>query len=203
MLFVLLWSLASYNSWDLKSRTRLSAFFRLVAKMTDWPLVFILSLPLLETGLSPHWISAESTPMWASQGARRQIPPANGGDMGSIPGSRSTWWRAWQPAPVFLPGPHGQKGLAGYSLWDCKSRTQLGNWAPSPLCLCAWRPLPASLAARRQCQISQVTNSKIKSSSPWLFILAPLLTTLLFGGKCQQLEQSLWTVEDKKNQPAS
>ena len=46
--------------------------FRLVAKMTDWPLVFILSLPLSETGLSPHWISAESMPMWASHGAQRQ-----------------------------------------------------------------------------------------------------------------------------------
>ena len=26
------------------------------------------------------------------------------------------WWRAWQPAPVFLPGEsHGQKSLVGYS----------------------------------------------------------------------------------------
>ena len=29
--------------------------------------------------------------------------------------------RAWQPAPVFLPGkPHGQRILAGYSSWGHK-----------------------------------------------------------------------------------
>ena len=28
------------------------------------------------------------------------------------------WRRAWQPTPVFLPGEfHGQRSLAGYSLW--------------------------------------------------------------------------------------
>ena len=31
------------------------------------------------------------------------------------------WRRKWQPTPVFLPGKfHGQRSLAGYSLWDCK-----------------------------------------------------------------------------------
>ena len=31
------------------------------------------------------------------------------------------WRRAWQPTPVFLPGkPHGQRSLAGYSLWGRK-----------------------------------------------------------------------------------
>ena len=30
-----------------------------------------------------------------------------------------SWRRAWQPTPVFLPGKsHGQRYLAGYSLWD-------------------------------------------------------------------------------------
>ena len=29
--------------------------------------------------------------------------------------------REWLPAPVFLPGEfHGQKSLAGYSVWSCK-----------------------------------------------------------------------------------
>ena len=48
--------------------------------------------------------------------------PANAGDAGSILGSkRSPWRRAWQPASVFLPGEsHGQRGLAGYSLWGHK-----------------------------------------------------------------------------------
>ena len=44
------------------------------------------------------------------------------GDMGLIPGVRkSPWRRAWQPTPVFLPGEfHGQRSLAGYSLWGRK-----------------------------------------------------------------------------------
>ena len=34
------------------------------------------------------------------------------------------------PTPVFLPGKsHGQRSLAGYSLWDANSRTQLSDWA--------------------------------------------------------------------------
>ena len=39
----------------------------------------------------------------------------NLGDLGSIPGSGSVpWKRAWQPAPVSLPGEsHGQRSLAG------------------------------------------------------------------------------------------
>ena len=31
------------------------------------------------------------------------------------------WRRRWQPTPVFLPGEcHGQRSLAGYSLWGHK-----------------------------------------------------------------------------------
>jgi len=51
-------------------------------------------------------------------------PPANGRDVkrsqfdswvGKIP-----WRRAWQPAPVFLPGESlGQRSLAGCSPWGC------------------------------------------------------------------------------------
>ena len=38
-------------------------------------------------------------------------PPANAGDIGSIPGSR----KKWQLTPVFLHGKsHEQKRLAGY-----------------------------------------------------------------------------------------
>ena len=44
-------------------------------------------------------------------------PPANAGDVGSIPGlGRFPWRRNWQPIPVFLPGKsHGQRSLADYS----------------------------------------------------------------------------------------
>ena len=35
--------------------------------------------------------------------------------VGKIP-----WRRKWQPTPVFMPGKsHGQRSLAGYSLWGC------------------------------------------------------------------------------------
>ena len=51
--------------------------------------------------------------------------PANAGDLrdvGLIPGVRKIpWRREWQPTPVFLPGEfHGQRSLAGYSLWGPK-----------------------------------------------------------------------------------
>ena len=51
--------------------------------------------------------------------------PTNAGDIrdvDSIPGwGRFLWRRAWKPTPVFLPGEfHGQRRLAGYSLWGCK-----------------------------------------------------------------------------------
>ena len=36
------------------------------------------------------------------------------------------WRRKWQPTLVFLLGEsHGQRSLAGYSLWGCKSWTRL------------------------------------------------------------------------------
>ena len=49
-------------------------------------------------------------------------PPANAGDVGSIPGlGRSPWSRKWQSAPVFLPGKfHGQRSLVDYGPWGCK-----------------------------------------------------------------------------------
>ena len=48
-------------------------------------------------------------------------PPANAGDVGSIPGSgRSPGEGNGNPlTPVFLPGKfHGQRSLVGYSSWD-------------------------------------------------------------------------------------
>ena len=34
---------------------------------------------------------------------------------------KMSWTRAWQPSPGFLPGEsHGQRSLAGYSLWGHK-----------------------------------------------------------------------------------
>ena len=61
--------------------------------------------------------------------------PANAGDSGLIPGVKKIPWRqAWQPTPVFLPGKsHGQRSLAGYNPWVCKSwrqPKQLSTHAP-------------------------------------------------------------------------
>ena len=46
-------------------------------------------------------------------------------DAGLIPElGRFPWRRAWLPTPGFLPKEsHGQRRLAGYNPWDCKSRT--------------------------------------------------------------------------------
>ena len=51
--------------------------------------------------------------------------PAHAGDaraVGSIPGWRkSPWKRKWQLTSLFLSGKsHGQRNLAGYSLWGHK-----------------------------------------------------------------------------------
>ena len=35
------------------------------------------------------------------------------------------WRKKWQPTPVFLPGEfYGQRSLAGYSPWGCKSQSR-------------------------------------------------------------------------------
>ena len=43
-------------------------------------------------------------------------PPANSGDVSSVPGLGRSWRREWQPSSVFLPGEyHGQRSLVGWS----------------------------------------------------------------------------------------
>ena len=53
---------------------------------------------------------------------KKKNPPANAGDLGSIPGlGRFPWRRKWQPSPVFLSGKsHGQRIPVGYSPWGLK-----------------------------------------------------------------------------------
>ena len=52
-------------------------------------------------------------------GSEGKESACNAGDMGLIPGSRrSPEKENGYPTPVFLPGEsHGQRSLAGYSLW--------------------------------------------------------------------------------------
>ena len=41
---------------------------------------------------------------------------------------KTPWRRKWQSTPVFLPGKsHGERSLAGYSPWGCKSWTWLSD----------------------------------------------------------------------------
>jgi len=42
------------------------------------------------------------------------------------------WRRKWLPTPVFLHGEfHGQRSLAGYSLWGCK-KSDMTEWLTLP-----------------------------------------------------------------------
>ena len=54
---------------------------------------------------------------WASLVAQtvKTPPAAQESWVGKIP-----WKRAWQPTPVFLENPHGQRSLEGYRPWGCK-----------------------------------------------------------------------------------
>ena len=47
-----------------------------------------------------------------------------------------SWGRKWLPTPVFLPGKfHGQRSLAGYSLWGCSELGTTEGLTLSPLIL--------------------------------------------------------------------
>ena len=75
------------------------------------------SQELRSFGLLPWWLSGKES---ASQCGRCGFNPW----VGKIP-----WRREWQPTAVFLPGKsHGQRSLAGYSLWGCERiRHNLGT----------------------------------------------------------------------------
>ena len=71
---------------------------------------------------------------------------------------KSTWRRAWQPTPVFLPGEfHGHRSLVGYSPWGLKEldttewRTLTTFWGKnhSLCCLKATDPQRGYVTSRR------------------------------------------------------
>ena len=92
---------------------------------------------LVHTQMSWETFGKDSNQLWTSAKESRfhlikrthlrgvsvvKNPPANAGDMGSIPElGRSSGSRKWQPTPVFLPGKsHGQRSLVGYGSGDHK-----------------------------------------------------------------------------------
>ena len=55
---------------------------------------------------------------------------------------KTPWRRAQQPTPVFLPGKsHGQRSLAGYSLWGCKALDMTERLSPHAQVRALWRIL--------------------------------------------------------------
>ena len=69
---------------------------------------------------------------------------------GLIPGPEDPQRRAWQLAPVFLPGEsHGQRSLVGYSPWGHKEAGTTEHTAQTPLsCISAPRPPPSRGSSR-------------------------------------------------------
>ena len=56
-------------------------------------------------------------------------PSASAGDVGLIPDRGRSLEKEVATHPVFLPGePNGQRNLAGYHPWGCKSQIQLSDW---------------------------------------------------------------------------
>ena len=72
----------------------------------------ILLVYIGEVSGLPRWLSDKEPACQCGRCKGHRFDPW----VGKIP-----WRRAWQPTPVFLPGEcHGQRSLAGYSLWGCK-----------------------------------------------------------------------------------
>ena len=92
--------------------------YRPLRIQTEGDLV-VMFLPLEPSTLSAHgWERLRGLPQWLSdnesacQRKRHGFSPW----VKKIPSRRE-----WQPTPIFLPEEfHGQRRLAGYSLWGCK-----------------------------------------------------------------------------------
>ena len=71
---------------------------------------------LIHRHILPGLKGENEAPAMGLELAPRLRQPSPFGWVGKIP-----WRREWQPTPVFLPGEiHGQRNLAGYSLWSHK-----------------------------------------------------------------------------------
>ena len=113
---------------------------------------------------------------WTSPGGSVvKNPPANAGDMGSIPGSgRFPWRRKWPPTPIFLPGKScGQRRLVGYSPWGHKRvghnlRTEHNNNIIGTTISFSYTPPPPCSSLHVHTHHSIYLNDLIFTSSLWL-----------------------------------
>ena len=88
-------------------------------QVTQWRLVSIWdcgkSACMCDGGWGVFWNKSNKIYWWNSKSMTRE-------------GKGENWRRKWQPTPVSLPGEsHGQRSLAGGSLWGRKSRTRLSD----------------------------------------------------------------------------
>ena len=100
-----------YNIEKVMSKTQTLLLSKLcnLPSYTCFPFIDWLGLP--------GWLSSEES---TCQCRKCGFDPC----VGKIP-----WRRKWPLTPAFLPGKsHGQRSLAGDSLWVTKSRTWLSNW---------------------------------------------------------------------------
>ena len=102
----------------------------------------------------------------------------NAGDPGSTPRwGKIPWSRAWQPTPVFLPGElHGQRSLAGYSLWSRKELDLTEQLSLSVVCLSHHSPLRSLLPFlhSRMCMLSSFSCVRLFASLWTVACQAPL-----------------------------
>ena len=82
-------------------------------ELGDWDgHTYTMILCIKQIGL-PRWLSSEDL---ACQCRRHRFDSW----VRKIFPRKICWRRKWQPTPVFLPGKHGQRSLAGYSPWGHK-----------------------------------------------------------------------------------
>ena len=102
------------NAWKWRVKGKSLSCVRLLA--TPWTAAHQTS-PSMGFSRQEYW---SGVPLPSPVGWRQRFNPW----VGKIPERRK-----WQPILVFLTGKsHGERSLAGYSPWDCKSQTQLGDY---------------------------------------------------------------------------
>ena len=135
-------------------------------------------------------------------------PPANAGDMGSIPGSgRYLGEGNSNPLPVFLPGKsHGQRSPEGYSPWGCKlvghnlaTRQQLASYFIPGSVLCQCYCLNSCPAPPLAVSTSAFSNLPLCSCSAGRLI--GIFPAPRPGSSSWDLAEGFWLIKGKGGSP--